>query len=323
MIRIRIIVICTVLLAVPLLAVAEDAQRVELTPHATQETSIPAFSFAGAGRCDDRGNLYFLVDLGNEPAHVLRISPDEGGTAFRFPETTLAGGRVAFHLDPATQRVWVVRQTDSEFEVLAFDERGAAQRVTLDAPKHLVLWDFAVTKNDAFFVHGYFNNSAAEQNHWATWAGIFDHSGRLVRKVEAISNAKLGLDGASRRRDKGVTVGADGNLYVAFAPLGAIVAISPQGTHLRNLPIRRPAESAIVSDLEAAGENLVLHLLVPRETGGYGSTFAVMDTGSGAIRQFVEPVSGLGGVACMRGTYTFVRRGDDNNLHIIMAGSVQ
>lgn len=261
---------------------------------------VPSFGFWGHAQCDRDGNLFFHSDASAfDDAIILKLSASSWEpTLFK---ATLENKRLyygGYSVSPSGQ-LWLLGNNghlDGEQYVFGFDSDGKMASMTkLDVPSGLEVEDFAVSDRGVALISGFFGINAAQDLHGQTFVGLFQASGKLLRRL----NGGLGtvdLVNIHKSLHSGAAIfGEDGYLYLLHDR--TILVVSESGTLVRTVKFDKPNKDAISTKIAVSGGWIAIWLTERNEKSQTTEKLLVLDSQTEEPYALYSPPSGVNGNA--------------------------
>jgi hypothetical protein len=262
--------------------------------------AAPNFSAEGEAQCDEEGGAYFHVGNGQsymDPTMLKLGRSADDHRLFKVPsesadKSTL--GFSAFSVTPGGQ-LWILGILWSGevpfVEAYGFDADGeVGSHIRFEVPPRFLPRQFAAFDNDVFFLAGEISEGDKEHRTTTPFAGMYDASGRLGRKLEL----DLGSIRVQKNRlPEGAAVPArDGNLYLLLED--RLVVISQSGALVRSMPFKKRDPEAVASHLQLSGGQAAIWFEKARKTGPIELELLLMDASTGEELRWYSPSQELG-----------------------------
>ena len=309
-----------------------------LQPSETINVDSPSALMVQPLRCDQNNNIYArLVRATAMKSPITKISAD-GKSVREFSAEGVPGLKNPATLDFAIDRYGhlFMLVEGPDFKILEFDQDGK-HKDTITIDFKLIPQQLAVFGTGDFALFGTERPLGSKrQASAAPYAGLFDRSGRFLRKIELVEKedpdqqkalAKIGIGRTDQLSISVAESGADGNVYLARpTSSGPVYVVSPSGVARK---VVRPAgpKNAVLSSIKLLPSGRLAALFVPMEPDNQrqvdGISLVILDPSSGDVlsEYGLDNQTGIA-LACYDSSgFSFLRSGPENRLQIVRATS--
>jgi hypothetical protein len=208
------------------------------------ELPVPSFGAYGPAQCDENLAIYYHLATGL-PARtdLLRFSPSGNeSTLYKLPEEfAKSTDFVDFSVTPVGN-VWALVEDQNDHAIVfAFDSEGkVSSHAQLELPEHVAGRHIAAYPNGTVLYSGVYTNDAAAELAGTAYAGLFQPSGKLLKRLDRLRDkTKVDEQESARFPEGGATLGRDGNVYLLTAE--RVLVISQSGSIQREITFTKPS----------------------------------------------------------------------------------
>lgn len=289
-----------------------------------QATDLPSY---GNPQCDQDGDLFFHAADGSfDNPELAEITHDgHSGASFRLsPKLVKSTTFDDFFVSPDGHVYLLVQASSTDRLLLPFDKKGApGDPIHLQTPSHLVIQNVVVFNDGSFLVRGFYNRAAGSEVKGKTYAGIYDASGQLARRL---SDETTGLatisDETSKLADGAATLGEDGNLY--FVNSNRVTVLSSAGAVLRRFDFPRLDSEWSITRANASKGLLALTFQRVTRKRAVEERYLVLSTLSGDVVGWYQPTDETGNInVCFKDGNEFVFMGSEGGKSYLLTAPIK
>jgi len=223
-------------------ALPQDSPR-PLKVSTIKKLEAPSFGTFGQTLCDDDLSMYDHLATGSYRQTVILRTALSGNesTLYKLPyEFADSTAFMDFSVTPDGQVTALVEDEQGHSIRFDFDSEGKANsHAQLALPDQVAGDKIAVFPNGTMLFSGHYRRDAAPDVKGKRYLGLFQASGKLLRRVNESGMGDIDLDLPAQHIPEGaITVGKDGNAYLLTT--NKVYVISASGRIQKKILIGKP-----------------------------------------------------------------------------------
>ncbi|MGC2744927.1 MAG: hypothetical protein WA672_17255 [Candidatus Angelobacter sp.] len=208
-----------------------------------KKLEVPPFGAFGQTHCDDDLSMYDHLANGSYKKTVILRTALSGNesTLYNLPqEFADSTAFTDFSVTPGGQVTALVEDEKGHSIRFDFDAEGeVSSHSQLDLPDQVAGDKIAVFPNGAMLFSGHYRRSAPSDAKGKRYLGLFQSSGKLLRRVNESGMGDIDLDAPAHHIPEGaITIGKDANAYLLTTD--KVYVISASGHIERKILIGKP-----------------------------------------------------------------------------------
>ena len=303
-------------------AMPQDSPR-PLKVSSIRKLEVPSFGTFGQTHCDDDLAMYDHLATGSYRQTVILRTALSGNesTLYKLPqEFADSTAFTDFSVTPDGKVTALVEDEKGHSIRFDFDSQGeVSSHAQLDLPDQIAGDKIAVFPNGTMLFSGHYRRGAATDVKGKRYLGLFQPSGKLLRRVNESGMGDIDLDSPAHHIAEGAaTIGKDGNAYLLTTD--KIYVVSASGQIQKKILIGQPDGGFSAMALQFSEGLLVVSFA---EQGKKEALFLyeVLNASTGEPLGLYEPTAETGNNnVCFsrREGFLFVT-GDNNTVNLVTA----
>lgn len=237
-----------VLLALLMSGLAAQDASLQLSPRPLKASSIkklevPSYGTFGQPQCDDNSSIYEHLATGSYRNTVILRTSFSGteSTLYKLPdEFAQSTAFTDFSVTPDGNVTVLVENEQGHSVRFDFDGDGnVTSHSQLELTEQVRGDNIAVFPNGTLLFSGHYRPSAPPDLRGKRYMGVFQASGKLLRKLDLSGVGDIKLDRPPAYiPEGGATIGRDGNVYLLTPD--KVLVISASGVIQKKIPFTKP-----------------------------------------------------------------------------------
>jgi hypothetical protein len=226
-----------------------------------KKLEVPPFGAFGQTHCDDDLSMYDHLAMGSYKQTVILRTALSGNesTLYKLPEEfSDSTAFTDFSVTPDGSVTALVEDQQGHFVRFDFDLEGkVSSHAQLELPDQVAGDRIAVFPNGTMLFSGHYRQSASPDLKGKRYLGLFQASGKLLRRVNEAGMADIDLDPPAHHIPEGaVTIGKDGNAYL-LGP-DKVYMISASGQIQKKISFTKPDRGSSAMSVQYSEGLLVI-----------------------------------------------------------------
>jgi len=288
-----------------------------------RKLDVPSFGAFGQTHCDDDLSMYDHLATGSYKNTIILRTALSGSqsTLYKLPEEFADSTAFTdFSVTPDGSVTALVEDQQGHSIRFDFDSEGkVSSHAQLELPDQVAGDKIAVFPNGSMLFSGHYRRSAPPDLKGKRYLGLFQPSGKLLRRVNEAGMGDIELDPPAHHIPEGaITVGKDGNAYLLTTD--KVYVISASGQIQKKILLAKPDGGFSAVAVEHSEGLLVVSFAKQGKTEALFQ-YLVMNASTGEPLGQYEPTAETGNDnVCFtrRDGFLFVT-GDNNTVNLVTA----
>jgi hypothetical protein len=267
-----------------------------LKASASKKLEVPSYGTFGQAQCDDNSSMYDHLATGSYRTTVILRTSFSGteSTLYELPdEFAQSTAFTDFSVTPDGSVTALVENEQGHSVRFDFDGDGkVTSHSELELTEQVKGDNIAVFPNGTLLFSGHYRSTAPPNLKGKRYLGIFQASGKLLRRLGPPGVSDIKLDQApSHIPEGGATIGRDGNVYLLTPD--EVLVISASGAIQKRISFTKPAPEFSAVALQYS-EGLIAISFVKQGKTEAIFQYLVMNASNGEPLGLYEPTEETG-----------------------------